>query len=103
MPDSSAVTLCPAQKRVLDYLSAGLQVGSILRLSGGVGRGKTTVLKELRPTTEYFMRAVDTVKQNKEHYAAAQAQAFLQPKSALPGFIRTFVSSRCFMGSEDED
>jgi SpoVK/Ycf46/Vps4 family AAA+-type ATPase len=58
---------------------------------------------ELRPTTDYFMRAVDAVKQNKEHYAAAQAQAFLQPKSALPGFVRTLVSSQGFMGSVDED
>ncbi len=47
MPNQSAIKLCPAQKTAFDYLSAGLQVGSILRLWGGVGRGKTTVLTEL--------------------------------------------------------
>jgi hypothetical protein len=31
----------------LDSLLKGLQIGSIFRLSGGVGRGKTTVLKEV--------------------------------------------------------
>src|SRR6266850_4277765 len=39
--------LCPAQTRAFEYLSAGLRVGSILRLKSGVGRGKTTVLREL--------------------------------------------------------
>ena len=43
----STVRLCPAQKKTFDYLSAGLKAGSILRLWGGVGRGKTTILKEL--------------------------------------------------------
>src|SRR6267378_2791438 len=43
----SAIKLCPAQQRALDGLSTGLKVGLILRLWGGGGRGKTTVLKEL--------------------------------------------------------
>src|SRR3989442_1611702 len=47
MPNQSAIKLCPAQKTAFDSLSAGLQVGSILRLWGGIGRGKTTVLREL--------------------------------------------------------
>src|SRR6266436_1712299 len=51
---------------------------------------------ELRPTTEYFMRAVDTGKQNKQHYAAAQAQAFLHPKSPMAGFVSSFVNSQAF-------
>src|SRR5438552_566979 len=41
------VQLCPAQKRAFDSLLAGVQVGSILRLWGGIGRGKTTILREL--------------------------------------------------------
>src|SRR5213594_472154 len=47
MPNQSAIKLCPAQKTAFDYLSAGLQLGSILRVWGGTGRGKTTVLREL--------------------------------------------------------
>src|SRR4051812_4356422 len=47
MPNQSSIKFGPAQKTAFDNLSAGLQVGSILRLWGGVGRGKTTVLREL--------------------------------------------------------
>ena len=47
MPNQSAIELCPAQKAAFDSLSAGLQVGAILRLWSGIGRGKTTVLREL--------------------------------------------------------
>ena len=34
---------------------------------------------ELKPTTDYFMRAVEVVKENKQLYEAAQGQALLQP------------------------
>jgi transitional endoplasmic reticulum ATPase len=51
MAKQSVTRLCPAQKRTFDYLSKGLEVGSILRVWGGVGRGKTTVLKELHRQT----------------------------------------------------
>src|SRR5579862_9635468 len=47
MPNDLLSKLCPAQKRAFDYLTAGLQLGSILRLWSGIGRGKTTILKEL--------------------------------------------------------
>src|SRR5258708_32084576 len=47
MPNQSAKKLCPAQKRAFDSLSAGIEVGAIHRLWGGIGRGKTTVLREL--------------------------------------------------------
>ena len=47
MSNQPGIQLCPAQKSAFDNLSAGLQVGSIVRLWGGVGRGKTTILKEL--------------------------------------------------------
>jgi transitional endoplasmic reticulum ATPase len=46
MSDDSSPQLCPAQKRAFDSLCAGLGIGSILRLWGGVGRGKTTIHKE---------------------------------------------------------
>src|SRR6185295_10778992 len=44
---TSSIRLCPAQKRAFESVSAGLQVGSILRVWGGTGRGKTTILREL--------------------------------------------------------
>src|SRR5215469_16795719 len=46
MPNLST-PLCPAQQRAFDSLMAGVQVGSILRVWGGTGRGKSTVLREL--------------------------------------------------------
>src|SRR6516165_4498426 len=47
MSKQSSILLCPAQKRVFDSLLAGVQLGSIIRLWSGTGRGKTTVLAEL--------------------------------------------------------
>src|SRR5438067_109455 len=47
MSNPSAVQRCPAQKRTFDHLSSALQAGSLVHLWGGVGRGKTTMLKEL--------------------------------------------------------
>jgi len=38
MSNKSTVQLCPAQQSVLDLLLKGLQIGSIFRLWGGVGR-----------------------------------------------------------------
>lgn len=57
---------------------------------------------ELRPTTEYFMRAVDAVKENKERYAEAEAHAALRPKFPMPEFMSSFVSSQIIRGDEDE-
>src|SRR5207249_8561307 len=57
---------------------------------------------KLRPTSEYFMRAVEAVKENKERYAEAEAQAALRPKSPLSGFMRSFISSQVIRGDEDE-
>jgi ATP-dependent 26S proteasome regulatory subunit len=47
MPHKSTTVLCPAQQRALDLLLKGLEIGSIFRMWGGIGRGKTTVLKHL--------------------------------------------------------
>jgi hypothetical protein len=47
MSNEPTAHLCPAQQRVFESLTAGLQVGSILRVRGGAGRGKTTILREL--------------------------------------------------------
>src|SRR6185503_9136046 len=48
---TNKVSLSPAQQRAFDSISAGLKVGSILRLWGGLGRGKTTILRELHKQT----------------------------------------------------
>jgi len=56
-----------------------------------------------QPTTEYFLRAVTTVKENKQHYAAAEAQALMQPKSPMAGFMRSFVTSRVFKQGQDDE
>src|SRR6267378_3973311 len=56
---------------------------------------------EIKPTTEYFLRAVTTVQENKQHYVAAEAQALMQPKSPMAGFMRSFVTSRAFKVSQD--
>src|ERR1043166_1852781 len=47
MPRRSNAKFCPAQKIAFEGLSYGLEVGNIIRLWGGIGRGKTTVLREL--------------------------------------------------------
>jgi len=60
MQDKSKIQLCPAQQGSLDLLLKGLPIGSIFRLWGGVGRGKTTVLKELHHQTGgAFLRMTD--------------------------------------------
>jgi len=52
------------------------------------------------PTTQYFIRAVEAVKENKQHYAAAEAQALMQPKSPMAGFLRSFSTSHAFKITE---
>src|SRR6266851_700160 len=47
MPHRSTVQLCPSQQKTFEHLSAGLGIGPIHRLWGGIGRGKTTILMEL--------------------------------------------------------
>jgi len=51
MSKESKIQLCPAQRSVLESLQRGLPIGSIFRVWGGVGRGKTTVLKALHAHT----------------------------------------------------
>lgn len=51
MSNNSKVQLCPAQQSALESLLRGLPIGSIFRVWGGVGRGKTTVLRELHKQT----------------------------------------------------
>ena len=58
---------------------------------------------ELLPTTDYFMRAVETVQQNKQHYAAAEARALMQPKSPFSGLFGPFMPPKGFGRDADED
>jgi transitional endoplasmic reticulum ATPase len=43
--------LCPAQQKAYDHLLGVLPLFSVVGLSGGIGAGKTTVLRELRQHT----------------------------------------------------
>jgi len=51
MKKSKGGKLCPSQQQAYDGLTRGLQVGSILYLWAGTGRGKTTILKNLQQDT----------------------------------------------------
>jgi transitional endoplasmic reticulum ATPase len=59
---------------------------------------------DMQPTTEYFMRAVGSVQQNKQHYAAAEAQALMRPRAAssMSGMVSSFVMSS-MVGGDGED
>jgi transitional endoplasmic reticulum ATPase len=57
---------------------------------------------ELKPITAYFSQAIDAVKENKERYAVAESQAFMQPKSPM-AFMRSFGISRMFRSGDDDD
>lgn len=43
------------------------------------------------------------MKENKQHYEAAEAQALMQPKSPFTGFMTSFVSSQVLNRGGDED
>src|SRR5262245_20366626 len=58
---------------------------------------------EMQSVTDYFIRAVDAVKENKAHYAVAEAQVLCQPQSPLAGLMRTFAAGRVFRGGESDD
>jgi hypothetical protein len=45
----------------------------------------------------------EILRENKEHYAAAEAQAFLHQKSAMPNFVRSFVTSKVFTSDGDDE
>lgn len=51
MRQHAKVQLCPVQKNVLESLLRGMPIGSIFRVWGGIGRGKTTVLREVHKQT----------------------------------------------------
>jgi hypothetical protein len=56
-----------------------------------------------QPVTDYFLQAISTVQENKKHYAAAEAQALLQPKSPFAGLMGSYVASRALRQNQDDD
>src|SRR3954465_2325835 len=79
MPNPATIELTPAQRRAFDCLLIGLKAGSILRLSGGVGRGKTTVLKELhRETGGAFLNMKDFVEASTKNHPLALEESLYQ-------------------------
>jgi ATP-dependent 26S proteasome regulatory subunit len=76
---------CPAQKRAFEYVQAGLAIGSILRLTGGVGRGKTTLLRELhRQAGGAYLSTKDFLEaSSKNHPLALEETLYQSVLSAL--------------------
>ena len=58
---------------------------------------------EPQPLTEYFLRAIKIVQENKQHYATAEAQSLMQPQSPFSGLMRGFVTSRMFRQNQDDE
>src|SRR5438552_3122047 len=79
MSNPSIIQLCPEQRRTFNSLSAGLQTGSILRLWGGVGRGKTTILKELnKQVGGVFLNMKDFVEASAKNHPLALEETLYQ-------------------------
>ncbi len=57
---------------------------------------------ELKPPTEYFLRAAEGVRQNKQRFAEAEAHAAMKPKFPMPGFSSFVVSKFMQQGNDDE-
>jgi SpoVK/Ycf46/Vps4 family AAA+-type ATPase len=55
---------------------------------------------ELKPPTDYFLRAAEGVRENKQRFAEAEAQAALKPKSLMAGFPGFMMSQ--FVGKEED-
>jgi ATP-dependent 26S proteasome regulatory subunit len=58
--------------------------------------------ESLKPVTEYLLQAVEAVKENKQRYAEAEAQAMMRPKAGFPGFMTSFMTSQLMGRSEEE-
>jgi hypothetical protein len=101
MPNHSHTQLCPAQQRAFDALSAGVQVGSILRLRGGCGRGKTTILTELHNRVGgTFLNMKDFVEASARNHPLAIEETLyrllLMPSARIPSSSwMTCISSTC--------
>jgi len=56
---------------------------------------------DLKSPTEYFLKAVDGVRENKQRYVEAEVQAGLKPKSSMAGFANYLM--RTFPGGAGDD
>jgi len=57
---------------------------------------------ELKRPTEYFLKAVEGVRENKQRYAEAEAQAMLKPKPSMSG-ITSFVMHQLSERGKEND
>jgi ATP-dependent 26S proteasome regulatory subunit len=77
MGKTDKTKLSPAQQTALESLLKGLQIGSIFRLWGGAGRGKTTVLKEAhKETGGAFLSMKDFVEASSLKHPLALEETF---------------------------
>src|SRR5258705_9732298 len=79
MAKQSNIQLCPAQKQAFDSALAGVELGSILRVWGGTGRGKTTILRELhRQVGGAFLNMKDFVETSTGKHPLALEETLYQ-------------------------
>jgi ATP-dependent 26S proteasome regulatory subunit len=57
---------------------------------------------DLKPPTEYFLKAVEGVRENKQRFAEAEAHAAMKPKFPMPG-LSSFVMSRVIRQGKSEE
>ena len=57
---------------------------------------------KLNEPTDYFLKAVEGVRENKQRYADAEAQAALKPKSSMAGLTSFMMSSFRGRGGAEE-
>src|SRR5215212_5859664 len=75
----ASVTLLPAQQRAFDALLLAARPGTVTALGGWVGRGKTTVLRELQRTLGgILLDARDFVEATGSRHPLAVEEAFYQ-------------------------
>src|SRR3954468_1655375 len=58
---------------------------------------------EPQPLTEYFLSAIKTVQENKQHYASAEAHAQMQPKAPLSALMGSLAGRRMLGRKQDDD
>ena len=56
----------------------------------------------MKETTEYFLRAIEGVRENKQRYKEAEMQAALKPKLPMAGFGNFVSHTVIASGGEDE-
>ena len=57
----------------------------------------------LAQITDYFLCGVEAVKENKQHYEAAEAHLQLRPQPSMGRFMRSFMRARTFTPEQDGD